>query len=104
MEKPDQHNENLNLDYNIKLLVVKALNRHLLNQQEAAKNLGTSLRNLHLLKHKYNIVFVNGKWIEIIKQPKHLLNDHAGRNIEFNSPRINMEGAICVGDVERKGK
>lgn len=48
--------ENLNLDFNRQQLIVKALNKIPVHTA-AADALGVSVRNLYLLKRRYNIQF-----------------------------------------------
>lgn len=62
--------EILNIEYNRKLLVIKALNK-LPSQKYAASRLGISERQLYRLKKIYNIMQVEGgEWAEIQKIPK----------------------------------
>ena len=49
-------NENLNLDFHVKRLTLKALNRYHL-RKDAAEALGINERTLYRYRHQYDIIF-----------------------------------------------
>lgn len=53
--------ETLNIDYNIKQLVIKALNKFRY-EHEAAAALKVSTRSLYRYKHRFALIRVEGVW------------------------------------------
>jgi hypothetical protein len=54
--------ENLNIEWNIKRLVLLALNRYR-TKKDAAKALGVSIKKLYTYQWQYNVQKVNGVYL-----------------------------------------
>lgn len=54
--------ENLNIEFHHKRLILKALTKFVINKR-AAKELGISVRTLYRLKRNYGIQYIDDTWI-----------------------------------------
>jgi DNA-binding NtrC family response regulator len=55
--------ENLNLEYNVNLLIAKALNKTSSRQNEACKLLGVSVKTVYRAIRDADVVFENRNWM-----------------------------------------